>query len=131
MSLKLRKWQIAIVVIVLLLIILNPGLKDFKEHTGDSDVTKKMNFLICSIYEDGNDDYLGIALNFIKLPHSESEALITQPEPKFDSTARPSSAAEKLINDTAAFKKFLEENSSTPKRKRAKKDPLILDSTDQ
>ena len=129
MNFKPNKWQITSVVILLLLILFNPGLKDFKEHTGDSDVTKKMNFLVASLYQDGNEEYLGIALNFIKITSSESN-VVTAQQPEFDSSATVPNKADSLIADTAAFRKFIDSNSTKAKRSKTKKDPFILDSTD-
>lgn len=60
---KRVKW--IIIGILLILTISNPSLKDFKEHEGSSDVTRKYDFVIFSIYYDG-ENYVGILFNFIK-----------------------------------------------------------------
>lgn len=69
MNFKPSKRQIIIASIFLLFLFLNPSMKEFHEHTGDSysSLSRKMNFLILSIYEDSGDYYIGFLANFIKL----------------------------------------------------------------
>ena len=142
MNLKFKKWQIFAASILLLLIILNPGLKDFREYSGDRDVTKKMNFLVVSIYEDGSDSYIGFLLNFIKLPkisYSQNNVNV----PQLDTMAVPSTESNTSTYkeyDTALINKLVKEFSDERKQKsinafyrkmpKTKKDPFILDSTD-
>jgi hypothetical protein len=134
MNFKPKKWQIITCVILLLLIILNPSLKDFREYTGDAGVTKKMNFLILSVYEDGGDDYLAFLLNFIKLPHISYSTNTTYPS-QVDSSASPTIAISNepshIEYDTAAISRLVREYSKSRKNKGKKnKDSFILDSTD-
>lgn len=67
MDFKLKKWQISLL-IILIMMLLNPNLKDFREYTGERDEgEKKMNFLIASVYKDGSDYYIGFLANFIPI----------------------------------------------------------------
>jgi len=62
---KKQKW--ILIGILLILTIGNPSMKDFKEYTGYNDATRKFEFLIFSIYSDGDHDYVGVLFNFIKV----------------------------------------------------------------
>jgi ABC-type cobalt transport system substrate-binding protein len=75
---KYKKAWLIIGVILLILIVFNPGLKRFKEFSGFdnkemSNVKKTYNFLVCSIYDDPYNDkkYFGILLNFIDISPKE------------------------------------------------------------
>jgi len=70
---KKRFWITAsyiIGIIILALIFTNPSIKRFKDFVGQSsysELKRKKNFLIFSIYEDRNDnEYIGILLNFFE-----------------------------------------------------------------
>jgi hypothetical protein len=112
MNIKFKKWQIVAAAIFCLLVILNPSLKDFKEYSGDTDVTIKMNFLVASVFKDGNINYMGIAKNFVKL--TATSATNNDQGPQYDSSA------------TEPTEKRTFESNSMP----TKRDPLVLDSTD-
>lgn len=63
---------IVFTVIVLLFVLLNPSMNQFKEFLGkekiSSDCRRVNNFLVYSIYENENtDQYVGILSNFIQL----------------------------------------------------------------
>lgn len=62
---KSPKW--IIIGILLILTIGNPSMKDFKEHEGSSEVNRKYEFIIFSIYNDYGDTYIGVLFNFIKI----------------------------------------------------------------
>lgn len=68
-----KKLSISLGVILVLLLILNPSLNQFKEYLGkeDSNMYRRTNnFFICSIYQNGNDDnerYFAILGNFFHL----------------------------------------------------------------
>jgi hypothetical protein len=67
MDFKPKKWQI-VTAVILIVMFLNPSLKDFREFTGDKDEgQRKMNFLICSVYKESSDYYIGFLLNFIPI----------------------------------------------------------------
>lgn len=87
----LKKWWIIPAAIILLLIVLNPTVKDFKDYTGFSDYTsfrKTQNWLIFSIYETEwkSQRYLGICKNFIDIT-PKKEAIVYEPT-IVDSTIR-------------------------------------------
>lgn len=95
---KNRKFQIAAILIIILLI-LNPTYTDFKEHVADKKLTYKRTFngLIFSIYkieyvnyytdndkwenhvENENATYLGVCKNFIKLNYSHIDSIYQLP----------------------------------------------------
>lgn len=65
-----KKFLYTVAVILLILIISNPGIKRFKEHEGYSSYSglkRSQNWIIFSIYERSNKRYLGILLNFFEL----------------------------------------------------------------
>ena len=71
-----KKWPLIIAAILLLFIILNPSMKQFKEYMGKGtsslfEYRRASNFLIYSIYEYEygfeNKKYIGILSNFILL----------------------------------------------------------------
>jgi hypothetical protein len=64
---KPKKWKIALAIVMILFIGLNPSLKDFNEHTGDRDGKKQFDFLLFSVYENGSEQYIGVLLNFIPI----------------------------------------------------------------
>ena len=134
MNLKLKKWQAISIIILIIFIILNPSLKDFKEYTGDQEVTKKMNFLIVSVYQDGSDDYLAFLLNFVKLPqisYSRNSAYPSQVDSSASVTTTTLNEPSHVEYDTAVISRLIRECSKNAKHKsKNKKDPLILDSTD-
>lgn len=66
-QLPIKKGWLITIAIALLFIILNPGYTSFRQFTGDTSVRRTYNFFICSIYDDGGDKYLGIALNFFRI----------------------------------------------------------------
>src|SRR5579862_6019034 len=71
MQFNIKKWQVALFAIVVILIILNPSKKNFVEFTGDPYyITREHNFIICSVFKQGDGKYLGIGLNFFKLPNT-------------------------------------------------------------
>ncbi len=82
MKYKLKKGWVIIVVVVFVLILLNPGMKRFKEFSGFDNkkmgyVTRNYNFIVCSIYEDTDHKkkYFGILLNFIDItPKKQSQS---------------------------------------------------------
>ncbi len=57
----------ALAVLFILLMLLNPSTSQFRDYIGEKDVTKKMNFLIVSVYEYNGNKYLGFLMNFIPL----------------------------------------------------------------
>ena len=63
-----RYFKYSLLVFTIFLFLTNPSLKDFKEFLGkDPKATRrKNNFLLFSIYEVGNEKYVGILKNFIK-----------------------------------------------------------------
>jgi hypothetical protein len=65
---KLKKGWIITIVIILIFSLSNPSLRDFYEHEGDKDGRRLYNFLIFSVYEDGNETDIAVLLNFFKLP---------------------------------------------------------------
>lgn len=86
MKLKLKKWQIVLIIVLGILVISNPSLTRFKEFAGNNkshQYMKKYNFYVCSTYvnfwdlnNDGNgyDDngngyveYIGFLNNFINI----------------------------------------------------------------
>jgi hypothetical protein len=132
MNFKLKKWQSISIIILIIFIILNPSLKDFKEYTGDQEVTKKMNFLIVSVYQDRGDDYLAFLLNFIKLPEiSYSRNTVYPSQVDSSASATTSNEPPHVEYDTAVIRGLIREYSKSAKhRTKNKKDPFILDSTD-
>ena len=62
-----KKTKIVIAVCFSILIILNPTTSQFRDYIGERDVTKKMNFLVVSVYEYNGNKYLGLLMNFIPL----------------------------------------------------------------
>lgn len=75
-----KPWLIA-GCIVLLFVVLNPSLKNFNEYQGDKGGTKKMNFIVCSVYQEGNENYVGILSNFLQIPKHESHSAYVPPPP--------------------------------------------------
>lgn len=140
MKFKPKKWQIITAIVLLFFIILNPSLKDFREYTGDQYVTKKMNFLVLSVYADGSDNYIGFLLNFVKSP-TWGFTYNTVDPPKYDSTATPSDASSippHTEYDTAVINRLLKDFSKTKSKPsntnnrrfpKKNKDPFILDNT--
>lgn len=61
---KILKW---VGIVLLVFIILNPGLSQFKEFNGDNSGTKSYNFLIFSLYNYNGSKYLGILMNFFAI----------------------------------------------------------------
>jgi hypothetical protein len=65
-----KKTQYIIAGIIAILIITNPSLRSFKEHLGYTEsngLSREYNFLLCSVYQDGNTTYFGICENFINI----------------------------------------------------------------
>jgi len=56
--------------IVLLLIITNPSIKDFKDYLGVTSydgLHKKQNWFVCSVFERQGNEYVGVAGNMFRL----------------------------------------------------------------
>jgi hypothetical protein len=90
--------------ILLILIVLNPGMNQFKEYVGnlnmdDVHLSRGANFLIFSIYEeqwmDRDKKYLGLLMNFIDITKSA-----TNEPSRVDSTAKYPDTV-KMVADTA------------------------------
>lgn len=79
MKLTKKLWLITIGIIVLF-IILNPGMRQFKEYCGSNSylgLKRESNFLVCSIYSSNygggsNDRYFAIACNFFPFKRNNS-----------------------------------------------------------
>ena len=89
MNLKIKRWQFVAIGILLLLLIVNPTLKDFEEYLGTSaresrfvtpTFKKTSNFLLFSTYQCNNHKYIGVFKNFIEVGNPP-------PEPPSDSTS--------------------------------------------
>jgi hypothetical protein len=72
-----KAWRITLIILVILMI-LNPTVGDFKAFRGykksaDFRVKKKANFLIASVYYDTKDDYyyIGVLKNFIFIKNND------------------------------------------------------------
>lgn len=67
-----EKVKYVLLVILIILIAINPSIKDFKEHLSlrSDDYPKRgNNFFICSIYSNYGVTYFAIAGNFFKITH--------------------------------------------------------------
>ena len=125
MNFKPKKWQIILGVIILLLAILNPSLKDFRDYTGDrNEGTRKINFLIASVYKEEDDYFVGFLLNFIKINKQKSETEIRDSEPEFDSSRADGPVT--FTPDTLFLKQYPTKKGGDKREK----DPLVLNSTD-
>jgi hypothetical protein len=76
-----KKWLIAISILFLVFIILNPDINRFKEYSGlvgrDSHyIRRTSNFLIFSLYQDNQKDkkYIGLLMNFIDVTGKASKS---------------------------------------------------------
>lgn len=65
-----KKIGIGILIFLGILILTNPSIKAFKEYLGYNEnegISRKYNFMVCSIYKIGYTEYLGIGENFFKI----------------------------------------------------------------
>lgn len=72
---KRKKLLIVVGIILGFLIITNPSTKRFKEFCGVksySGLKREQNWIIFSIYSDGDYRYLGIVFNFFKIKQLDS-----------------------------------------------------------
>ena len=61
--------------LLLLLAMLNPSMKDFKEYRGihgekiawNKAISKPSNWVVCSVYKDSEGEFLGVVKNFWKI----------------------------------------------------------------
>ncbi|WPU91272.1 hypothetical protein SNE25_18305 [Mucilaginibacter sabulilitoris] len=67
---NLSKKQWISIFILLLFIITNPSIKDFKEHLGHTtyrDLNKSANLFVCTVYSYDSNKYIGVLGNFIQV----------------------------------------------------------------
>ena len=71
---KIKKIYYVLIGVLLLLIITNPSIREFKDHVGynsTDNVFCENNFLIFSIYKKNNGVYYGVLSNFIKVKNED------------------------------------------------------------
>ena len=69
-NIKVNKWLAIALVALFFLICTNPSRERFRNFLGRVDhfgTRRTANLLVCSVYTDGGDTYLGFLLNFVKI----------------------------------------------------------------
>jgi hypothetical protein len=81
-----KKLLIGLGVILVIMLITNPSIKDFEEYENSRNVKREYNFFVCSIFKHYNDRYLGILGNFFELKerkeygYAVGETVVTETE---------------------------------------------------
>jgi len=66
-----KRLRLCIILLIVVLVITNPGIKNFKDYLGYtsySGLRRTQNWFVLSVYQDGSEKYIGVILNFLKIP---------------------------------------------------------------